>query len=781
MLISTASYTQSTKLLDFDGTANGSDPRGDLISDGIFLYGMTRLGGTNDMGTIFKIMPDGSNYVKLLDFTGAANGSNPQGSLFFDGTFLYGTTVNGGSNNLGTIFKIMPDGTNYVKLLDFTVNVNGKKPHGTLISDGTFLYGMTREGGTNALGTIFKIMPDGTGFLKLFDFSGTTSGSSPNGSLILDGSFLYGMTPSGGTSNMGTIFKIMPNGTGFINLLNFTGFTNGKNPTGSLISDGTFLYGLTSAGGNNNMGTIFKIMPNGTGFQKLFDFDGNAGLSPKGTLISIGNQLYGLTESGGANQNGTIFKIMPDGTGFIKLFDFSGLENGNHSQGSLFSDGSNLYGMTMFGGLNNLGVVFKNCIPSSLTLTETACNSYTLNSQTYTLSGTYTQQLTNSQGCDSIILLNLTINSNSVSESASSCDSYTWSANGTTYNSSGIYSAVLTNALGCDSIVTLNLTVNNSNSSTDNILACDSLVWIDGNTYYTSNNNATHILTNLQGCDSIITLNLTVTPSLPLTVNTFSIPSDANNCIGALAVTANGNANFNLNLDAGTVSQNSTGYSLISNICPGIHTLQVTDNCNDTLTLPIVIPVDSNYVFNNPFIDSIALDSLGQTIVNCDIYYNSIDTAFIDSVFATGNTVTVVWNIIDSNGSNFDTSTYILNNGNGVYFLQLNIYCPSKSIEEFFTITQSYYYESDIIGIEESSQNQLNYLKIYPNPTDDNVTIKMPHSYAIAEIIDINGKILRTFPITNGQSISFSQLESGIYYLRINTEQNTSTNRIVKN
>jgi uncharacterized repeat protein (TIGR03803 family) len=115
---------------------------------------------------IFKIKSDGTGYSKLLDFAGAVNGSTPPGSLIFDGTFLYGMTYAGGVNDSGTIFKIMPDGTGYSKLLDFSGAVNGSYPNGSLISDGTFLYGMTRNGGANDNGTVFKLNPAGMGITE---------------------------------------------------------------------------------------------------------------------------------------------------------------------------------------------------------------------------------------------------------------------------------------------------------------------------------------------------------------------------------------------------------------------------------------------------------------------------------------------------------------------------------------------------------------------------------------------------------------------------------------
>ncbi|MBI3501014.1 MAG: T9SS type A sorting domain-containing protein [Bacteroidetes bacterium] len=302
------------KLLDFaNDTVHGIYPNGSLVSDGVSLYGMTSQGGIGNCstgcGTIFKIKPDGTGYSKLLDFTGA-NGSQPDGDLIYDGAFLYGMTQVGGTNNFGTIFKIKPDGTGYSKLLDFT-GANGSTPWGSLISDGTFLYGMTQVGGANNWGTIFKIKPDGTGDTTLLNFSGLANGSDPLGSLIFDGTFLYGMTKSGGTNNSGTIFKIKPDGTGYSKLLDFTGAANGDTPFGSLISDGTFLYGVTYIGGTNNFGTIFKIKPDGTGYSKLLDFTNDTvhGINPTGSLISDGTFLYGTTIQGGTNNNGTIFKL----------------------------------------------------------------------------------------------------------------------------------------------------------------------------------------------------------------------------------------------------------------------------------------------------------------------------------------------------------------------------------------------------------------------------------------------------------------------------------------
>ena len=148
----------------------------------------------------------------------------------------------------------------------------------------------------------------------------------------------------------------------------------------------------------------------------------------------------------------------------------------------------------------------------STEFSDTACDSYVWNNQIYTQSGEYTQTLTNAAGCDSVVTLNLTVN-HSAAEivEATTCDSYTW--NDSTYTTSGDYVRTFTAANGCDSVVTLNLTVNHSNTGVDVQTACDTYTWIDGNVYTESNNTATYTLTNAAGCDSIVTLNLTVNHS----------------------------------------------------------------------------------------------------------------------------------------------------------------------------------------------------------------------------------------------------------------------------
>jgi len=152
--------------------------------------------------------------------------------------------------------------------------------------------------------------------------------------------------------------------------------------------------------------------------------------------------------------------------------------------------------------------------PSSSVFSHVTCaSSYTwIDGNTYTSNNTTaTHIVPNVYGCDSTISLNLTMNTSSSSiDQVSACESFTW-IDGNTYTSSNNSAQwTIPNTGGCDSIISLDLTILQSSTGTDVVTACGSFEWIDGNTYTSDNSTATFTLTNAQGCDSVVTLNLTV-------------------------------------------------------------------------------------------------------------------------------------------------------------------------------------------------------------------------------------------------------------------------------
>ncbi len=344
---------QYTKLKDFAGGPNGENPlKTTLVYDGGFLYGLTKFGGTDNLGNVFKIKTDGSAYTHLYEFKYDNVGYYPSGSLTKLGDTLYGTTNMGCPNNTGAIFKIRTDGSGATNLHCF-VGSDGGMSHGTLLYDGTYLFGTTSSGGMANSGTVFKIKPDGTNFNTVYYFDWISSGNGPGTSLLYDGNFLYGMTA--GTSGKGNVFKVKPDGSAFSRL----GPNDFGNALGGLVFNGTYLFGMTPYGGSNNKGQIFRMLRDGSAYSILHDFNGADGSAPVNDLLLIGNDLYGMTYEGGSNDKGVLFKIKTDGSGFTKLLDFVGATNGSNPYGGLVSDGIYIYGMTSFGGAYSKGTIFK--------------------------------------------------------------------------------------------------------------------------------------------------------------------------------------------------------------------------------------------------------------------------------------------------------------------------------------------------------------------------------------------------------------------------------------
>jgi uncharacterized repeat protein (TIGR03803 family) len=351
-------------LYSFQGSPTDSEEPDDgnalLQANDGNLYGVTYGGGANGAGTVFTITPAGVETV-LWSFGSGSDGQNPYGRLIqaADGNF-YGTTHSGGANNMGTVFEITPAGVETL-LWSFGTGADGKYPYGGLVqaTDGNF-YGTTEGGGTHSRGAVFKITPSRVETV-LWSFGSGTDGQVPWGGLIqaVDGDF-YGTTGIGGTSNAGTVFKITPAGVETV-LWSFGSGSDGQLPYGSLLqaSDGNF-YGMANEGGTSNVGTVFKVTPAGVE-TVLWSFgSGTDGQLPFGGGLIEGTDgnFYGLTSTGGTNNSGTVFQITPMGAETV-LWSFGNSGDGQNPYGSLLL-GKNgfLYGLAN-GGATGHGVVFQ--------------------------------------------------------------------------------------------------------------------------------------------------------------------------------------------------------------------------------------------------------------------------------------------------------------------------------------------------------------------------------------------------------------------------------------
>ena len=317
-----------TTLVEFTGngaTNKGSGPTAGLVSDGAgFFWGTTAGGGASGRGTVFKVEANTGVLTTVAEFTGASSpnkGSRPLGRLVSDGAGVFwGTTSRGGVAENGTIFKVDVNTGVLTTVLEFLNN--GRDPRAGLVSDGAgFFWGTTSDGGIAGKGTVFKVNASTGVLTTLVDFSppGANSGGGTITELVSDGAgSFWGTTSHGGENNVGTVFKVAVD-TGFLTrLVQFTGngmINKGETPVSGLVSDGAgFFWGTTQRGGTTGSGTVFKVNLS-TGIlttQVEFPVDGTdqRGGSGYGPLLKHSDgHFYGTSGVGGPGGGGTIFRL----------------------------------------------------------------------------------------------------------------------------------------------------------------------------------------------------------------------------------------------------------------------------------------------------------------------------------------------------------------------------------------------------------------------------------------------------------------------------------------
>ena len=367
-----------TLLYSFSTNVDGANPTTGLTlaGDGN-VYGVTGEGGANGAGTVYRMSSSGA-FLVVYPFTMPTEvnfvftndiGAYPQTGLTLAGDGnLYGTTPIGGPGGGGTVYRVTTDG-NVSTAYNFQANdfsVNGDRPLTplTLATDGS-LYGSTRLDG-HAFGTIFQVTTDGN-YNVIYD--PTTDDPTMISPVLTGGADgkVYGIG-NGGTTPLGCVFRL--DGGTVTELHHFSGGDGvlnggvGEVPKGALIrgADGIF-YGVTSGGGSNNMGTIFKITPGGT-FTSLYSFTGGVdGADPQGTLaFGTDGKLYGTASSGGSYGNGTIFRITTNG--IFAALSLANTNGANPSGGVTLGADGNFYGTAQNGGAGQ-GVLFRLVAPTN--------------------------------------------------------------------------------------------------------------------------------------------------------------------------------------------------------------------------------------------------------------------------------------------------------------------------------------------------------------------------------------------------------------------------------
>lgn len=517
----------------------------------------------------------------------------------------------------------------------------------------------------------------------------------------------------------GTPFKPVWDGSVDLGDVNNDGYMDvlitGEPQTGA---DSTFLYLSDGLGGYNNATDPFTHIAS-DGDARFFDADNDGDLDVfllGRTSTSPKFYVAELYENDGAG-NFTLLTGMPFYDGYHQFNTYFDMEIADVN-----SDGYQdiiVVGIdTSVASLTSL-YINTTCNPTVGTDIQTACNSFTwIDGMTYTSStNTPTYVLSNARGCDSTVTLSLTIAQPTVGTDVQiACNSYTW-IDGNTYTASNnTASWVLTNAAGCDSLVTLDLTINHSSTVADIVTACDSYTWIDGITYTSSTNIPTHILTNASGCDSVVTLDLTINNSDAVTD----------------LITACETYTW---IDGNT-------YTSSTNIPTFV--LSNSAGCDSVVSLDLTInTVDASTTNSSPML-SANLPGASYQWIDCDNSNAIIPGEMEQTYTATSNGNYAV--IIDD-GNCVDTSA-----------------CMSV-----FNV-----------GLQDLHNSTLS---ISPNPSSAIFNIKFPEEGVyLLTVLDTQGKVLlvKTTNETDVQ-IDLSDYESAVYFLRVERSAGSTVEKLIKN
>jgi uncharacterized repeat protein (TIGR03803 family) len=329
---SSGGWTESV-IYSFNYGAGGYLPASNVIRDlRGNLYGTVYYGGALGAGAVFELTRNKKTGVwrekVLYSFQGyPSDGGQPSSGLIFDKAGnLYGVTGVDGAYGQGVVYELSPDGhgswTETV-LHNFISGdpQDGEGPSGSLVmdKDGN-LYGMTVQGGSAGLGTVFEVSPNGNGKWTeslLYSFQGGNDGANPvNCTLLLKGTTLYGTTNAGGPANDGTVLKLTYSTKKAqwkeSVLYAFPGGANGAAPYAGLVADPNGnLYGTTTTGVYGEGGPVFELVkgPKNTWAEQVLytDFRG----SYAGLVRNKTGNLYGTAEFYGADYYGAVFEVTP--------------------------------------------------------------------------------------------------------------------------------------------------------------------------------------------------------------------------------------------------------------------------------------------------------------------------------------------------------------------------------------------------------------------------------------------------------------------------------------
>lgn len=352
-----------TILHTFTGGQDGSDP-----GLGLTLDAAGNLYGTTYFGQVFKLTPEnGSWQYNVLYSFGVGGEDNTWGPTLDAAGNLYGTTSRDGNSGHGIVFELKHSSSGWTKKVLHAFSADSY-PYGSVIFDKLGnLYGTAQKENGDAI--VFELTPSREKWVLkvLHTFTGGY-GSGPNPDLVFDAQGnLYGTTYSGGSYGAGSVFELHPSKTGWTEtvIYSFTGGNDGKYPVGGegvIFDRKGRLYGGTVYGGTDGGGVVFQLtrQQDGQWVESVLD---NFHCIPQSLVFDSAGNLYGATTSikGSKCGQGSVFQLTPLKDGQWRenvLYDFSG-SDGWGPQNLVLDDAGNLYGATVAGGSDGLGLIYE--------------------------------------------------------------------------------------------------------------------------------------------------------------------------------------------------------------------------------------------------------------------------------------------------------------------------------------------------------------------------------------------------------------------------------------
>ena len=420
-------------------------------------------------------------------------------------------------------------------------------------------------------------------------------------------------------------------------------------------------------------------------------------------------------------------------------------------------------------GCDSIVTLDLNILNSSYSVDSiTACNGYTwLDGNSYSANNsTATYTTVNTFGCDSVITLNLTIHQeDSTVSTISGCDSIYW-LDGNTYTSSNNTASVsLINQYGCDSLITLDLEILYSSFYTDSVTACDNYTWLDGNSYISNNTTATYITSNNVGCDSVITLNLTIQPS-DSTIDSISSCDSLSWIDGDTYTSNNNSASVNFVNQFGCDSLVLLDLEILHS-SSRIDSVTACDNYTWIDGATYTANTNTTFILSNQY----GCDS----IITLDLNLIS------NEVIVTSNSNQLISNFINEAQYQWiDCSTNTVITGeDSITFTptQSGNYASIVTVDGCSDTSNCYYFTPTSVNTIDNAKASYN---IYPNPTSKDFIIETDHfntEFSVT-IYSSVGQVIHQEVITQPKSSIQLDAPSGVYLIEISDD--TGKNEMLK-